>query len=73
MYIKEVYARKIPDSRGEDTIEVVVNGCKASAPSGSRPVSGPLGIVPPLNTCFVVYNSNLGLFFRKIITVGKLP
>ena len=34
MYIKEVYARKIPDSRGDDTIEVVVNGCKASAPSG---------------------------------------
>ena len=34
MYIKEVYARKIIDSRGEDTIEVVVNGCKASAPEG---------------------------------------
>lgn len=34
MYIKEVYARKILDSRGEDTIEVTVNGCKASAPSG---------------------------------------
>ena len=34
MFIKEIYARKIQDSRGEDTIEVVVNGCKASAPSG---------------------------------------
>src|SRR3989344_3361917 len=34
MFIKEVYARKIEESRGEDTIEVVVNGCKASAPSG---------------------------------------
>lgn len=34
MYIKEIYARKIQDSRGEDTIEVVVNGCKASAPAG---------------------------------------
>src|SRR3989344_3901857 len=34
MYIKEVYAKKIEDSRGEDTIEFVVNGCKASAPSG---------------------------------------
>ncbi len=34
MFIKEVYARKISDSRGEDTIEVIVNGCKASAPEG---------------------------------------
>src|SRR3989338_930693 len=34
MYIKEVFAKKIEDSRGEDTIEVTVNGCKASAPSG---------------------------------------
>ncbi len=34
MYIKEVSARKIQDSRGEDTIEVSVNGQKASSPSG---------------------------------------
>ncbi|MEK6892685.1 MAG: hypothetical protein AABX07_00610 [Nanoarchaeota archaeon] len=34
MQIKEVSARKIKDSRGEETIEVSVNGCKASSPSG---------------------------------------
>ncbi len=34
MYIKEVQAKKILDSRGEDTIEVTVNGCSASAPEG---------------------------------------
>ena len=34
MQIKEVKARKIKDSRGEYTIEVSVNGCKASSPSG---------------------------------------
>jgi enolase len=34
MQVKEVRARKIRDSRGEDTIEVSVNGCKASAPEG---------------------------------------
>lgn len=34
MFIKELYAKKIEDSRGEDTIEVTVNGCVASAPSG---------------------------------------
>jgi len=30
----EVKAKKIKDSRGEDTIEVSVNGCSASSPSG---------------------------------------
>jgi enolase len=35
MIIKEVSARKIKDSRGKDTIEVLVNGCKASSPSGT--------------------------------------
>jgi len=34
MLIKEVYAKKIPNSRREPTIEVSVNGCKASSPSG---------------------------------------
>ena len=34
MYLKKVKARKIPDSRGESTIEVSVNGKKASAPAG---------------------------------------
>ena len=34
MLIKEVRARKIKDSRREDTIEVSVNECKASSPSG---------------------------------------
>lgn len=32
--IKEVRAKKIKDSRGEFTIEVSLNGCKASSPSG---------------------------------------
>src|SRR3989338_7069441 len=34
MQIKELSARKILDSRKEPTIEVSVNNCKASAPSG---------------------------------------
>lgn len=34
MIIKEVSARAIFDSRGDETIEVSVNGCRASAPSG---------------------------------------
>ena len=34
MQIKEVVANKIKDSRGEDTIEISVNGSKASSPSG---------------------------------------
>ncbi|MBI2632557.1 hypothetical protein HYW75_06125 [Candidatus Pacearchaeota archaeon] len=34
MLIKSFKARKIKDSRGEETIEVSVNGCKASSPSG---------------------------------------
>jgi len=34
MIVKEVKARKIKDSRNEETIEVRVNGCRASAPSG---------------------------------------
>lgn len=34
MYIKEVRAEKILDSRGEPTIEVFINGIKASSPSG---------------------------------------
>ena len=34
MIIKEVKARKILDSREKPTIEVSVNGCSASAPSG---------------------------------------
>ncbi len=34
MIVKEVKAKKIKDSRREETIEVSVNGCKASAPSG---------------------------------------
>lgn len=34
MIIKEVFARKIRDSRNEATIEVSVNGQKASSPSG---------------------------------------
>ncbi len=29
-----MFARKIKDSRNEETIEVLVNGCKASSPSG---------------------------------------
>jgi enolase len=35
MIIKKVGARSILDSRGEKTIEVSVNGCKASAPFGA--------------------------------------
>src|SRR3989338_572216 len=35
MQLKEVSARKIKDSRDEWTIEVSVNGCKASSPSGT--------------------------------------
>lgn len=34
MLLKKVRARKIPDSRNEPTIEVSINGCKASSPSG---------------------------------------
>lgn len=34
MLLEDVEARKIKDYRGEDTIEVSVNGCRASAPSG---------------------------------------
>ncbi len=34
MFIKEVEAREIEDSRGEKTIEVRVNDCVASSPSG---------------------------------------
>lgn len=34
MIIKEVSARKIKDSRENETIEVSVNGCRASSPSG---------------------------------------
>jgi enolase len=34
MLLKEVRARKIKDSRGEYTIEIDVDGCKASSPSG---------------------------------------
>ncbi len=34
MIIKEVHAHKIKDSRSQETIEVSVNGCKASSPSG---------------------------------------
>lgn len=34
MIIERISARKIKDSRGEDTIEVNVNGSKASAPNG---------------------------------------
>ncbi|MBU0907315.1 MAG: hypothetical protein KKD18_04795 [Nanoarchaeota archaeon] len=34
MFLKEVHARKIPDSRGDPTIEVAINGVKASSPSG---------------------------------------
>ena len=34
MIIKEVSARKIKDSRGDETIEVSVNGSRASSPSG---------------------------------------
>ena len=34
MFIKEARARVIKDSRNEETIEVSVNGCAASSPSG---------------------------------------
>ncbi|MEK6850381.1 MAG: enolase C-terminal domain-like protein [Nanoarchaeota archaeon] len=34
MQIKEISAKKIKDSRNEYTIEVSINGCKASSPSG---------------------------------------
>ncbi len=34
MIIKEIRAREIKDSRGDLTIEVFVNGCKASSPNG---------------------------------------
>ncbi|HVY01415.1 MAG TPA: enolase C-terminal domain-like protein [Candidatus Nanoarchaeia archaeon] len=34
MFIKEVSAKEIVDSRGEKTIEVSVNGCSASSPAG---------------------------------------
>ena len=34
MIIKEVSAKKIKDSNGNDTIEVSVNKCNASSPSG---------------------------------------
>jgi len=34
MLLKEVHARKIKDSRKEQTIEVEINKCRASAPSG---------------------------------------
>jgi enolase len=35
MIIKEISAKKIKDSRGMETIEVSVNGCSASSPSGT--------------------------------------
>ena len=35
MIIKEVFARQIKDSRGKKTIEVSINGQKASSPSGT--------------------------------------
>lgn len=34
MIIKEIKAEKIPDSRGEFTIKITINGCAASSPSG---------------------------------------
>jgi len=34
MYVEEVKAKKIKDSRRGETIEVTVNGCKASSPGG---------------------------------------
>ncbi len=34
MLLKEAFAKEIKDSRGEATIEVEINGCKASSPSG---------------------------------------
>src|SRR3989344_8375314 len=34
MLIREVKARKILDSRNKETIEISVNGCRASSPSG---------------------------------------
>lgn len=35
MIIKEVFAKTIKDSRGKDTIEVSINNCIASSPSGT--------------------------------------
>ncbi|MBW2994798.1 phosphopyruvate hydratase, partial [Candidatus Woesearchaeota archaeon] len=35
MHIKEIIARKILDSRGNPTIEIEVDGCRGSAPSGA--------------------------------------
>ena len=34
MKIEEVRANIVLDSRGEETIEVIVNGCRTSSPSG---------------------------------------
>ena len=34
MILKEVKARKIKNSNGEEAIEVEIDGCRASAPSG---------------------------------------
>jgi enolase len=34
MFVKEVSAKEIKDSRGEPTIEIVVNDCSASSPAG---------------------------------------
>jgi enolase len=34
MFLKDLRAKSIPDSRGDPTIEVEINGCKASSPSG---------------------------------------
>ncbi|MBI5803820.1 hypothetical protein HY450_01090 [Candidatus Pacearchaeota archaeon] len=34
MLLKKIHARKIKDSRGEQTIEIFLNGVKASSPSG---------------------------------------
>jgi enolase len=34
MLIKSISAKKIKDSRNQDTLEVTINGCKASSPSG---------------------------------------
>ena len=34
MLLKKFHAKKIKDSRNEDTIEISVNGQKASSPSG---------------------------------------
>jgi enolase len=63
MIIKEVSAHQILDSRKQPTIEVVVNGCKASAPSGKS--TGKYETKP--------YNKSLKNSINQINSLTNLP